>query len=155
MTRSTIMPEPASNVEWQFYGKADVGVSHDYASGIAEWNILKSHLQQYGLPEWKTACEIGCGAGRMTNAVAAEFVEVHGLDVSEDRIRQLWVFRTLHAAGSTRLKHRTFLSKAPLLISFIPCMFSSTFLVIVISSLILRSLFECCVQGECCSFTCP
>lgn len=80
--------EPTSNIEWRLFGKRDVGVSHDYEAGHEEWQVLADHLRQYGLTRWDTCCEIGCGVGRMTNAAAADFREVHALDVSADRIAQ-------------------------------------------------------------------
>jgi SAM-dependent methyltransferase len=80
--------EPVSNIEWRRLGKLDVGVSHDYGSGLAEWDSLRDHLFQYGLRFTDVACEIGCGAGRLTNAVAQDFQRVHALDVSEERIAQ-------------------------------------------------------------------
>src|SRR5438034_4972404 len=88
MTKPAMTLEPASNVEWRLFGKLDVGVSHDHEAGLAEWAILKDHLDHFGLRNWNTACEIGCGTGRMCNAVAEDFRLVHALDVSEERLNQ-------------------------------------------------------------------
>jgi SAM-dependent methyltransferase len=88
MTTTPITQEPRSNLEWRFCGALDVGVSHDYSSGLAEWTILRDHLGHYGLSRWEVGCEIGCGAGRMTNAVAQDFATVHALDVAEERLAQ-------------------------------------------------------------------
>jgi SAM-dependent methyltransferase len=83
-----IAKEPRSNLEWRLCGALDIGVSHDYSSGLAEWSILRDHLRHYGLSRWEVACEIGCGAGRMTSAVAPDFTKVHALDVAEERLAQ-------------------------------------------------------------------
>jgi SAM-dependent methyltransferase len=88
MATNPITKEPRSNLEWRFCGALDIGVSHDYSSGLAEWEILRDHLAHYGLSRWEVGCEIGCGAGRMTNAVAQHFAKVHGLDVAKERLAQ-------------------------------------------------------------------
>lgn len=77
-----------SNIEWQIYGQLDYGASHDLPAGLEEWSLLRSHLQQYGLDEMKTCMELGCGAGRLTNALAQDFAIVHALDISAERITQ-------------------------------------------------------------------
>ena len=78
----------ASNIEWQAYAELDYGASHDLAAGLAEWALLKSHLTQYGLDRMATAVEVGCGGGRLTNAVARDFDVVNALDVAPHRIEQ-------------------------------------------------------------------
>ena len=80
---------PESNIEWRLFGELDVGASHDDCSGIAEWQILRSHLNQYGLPKCDACCEIGCGAGRLTKAIADNFQTVHALDISKDRLSSI------------------------------------------------------------------
>lgn len=77
-----------SDIEWQVYGELNYGASHDLAEGIEEWSLLKSHLQHFGLNRMSTCVELGCGAGRLTAALARDFDEVHALDVSPDRIKQ-------------------------------------------------------------------
>jgi ubiquinone/menaquinone biosynthesis C-methylase UbiE len=82
------MTTASSNVEWRVYGKLDCGASHDLAAGLAEWRILREHLRQCGLTRMSQCVEIGCGGGRLTNALAGDFSVVHALDVSRDRIEQ-------------------------------------------------------------------
>lgn len=77
-----------SEIEWRVYGEADYGASHDLSAGLEEWSILRSHLRHYGLDGMSTCVEIGCGAGRLTNALAQDFTIVHALDVSPHRIAQ-------------------------------------------------------------------
>lgn len=79
---------PASNVEWRLFGKLDLGVSHDFEAGLAEWRILREHLRHYGLSRWDVCVEIGCGTGRLTNAAVEDFLWVHALDCSPERLAQ-------------------------------------------------------------------
>jgi SAM-dependent methyltransferase len=78
----------ASDIEWKVYGELDYGASHDLSAGLKEWSLLKSHLQHYGLGGMCVCVEIGCGAGRLTAALAQDFAAVHALDISPDRIAQ-------------------------------------------------------------------
>ena len=78
----------ASNIEWQTYAAQDYGASHDLPAGLAEWAILKDHLRQYGLADIRTSVEIGCGGGRLTNAIAADVPDHNALDVSPHRLDQ-------------------------------------------------------------------
>jgi SAM-dependent methyltransferase len=75
-----------SDVEWKTYGELDYGASHDLSAGLEEWSNLKMHLQQIGLSRMHTCVELGCGAGRLTNALARDFDVVHALDVSPHRL---------------------------------------------------------------------
>lgn len=78
-----------SDIEWQVYGELDYGASHDLPAGLEEWALLKSHLQHYGLSDdMRTCVELGCGAGRLTAALAQDFANVHALDISLHRIDQ-------------------------------------------------------------------
>jgi SAM-dependent methyltransferase len=77
-----------SNIEWQIYGELDYGASHDLQAGMGEWSLLRNHLWQYGLDRLTTCVELGCGAGRLTNALTQDFGIVHALDVSAERITQ-------------------------------------------------------------------
>jgi ubiquinone/menaquinone biosynthesis C-methylase UbiE len=79
---------PKSNIEWQAYGKLDYGASNELEMGIKEWKILREHLRQYGFERTGSCVEIGCGGGRLTNALAQHFDHVHTLDVSEDRLQR-------------------------------------------------------------------
>jgi SAM-dependent methyltransferase len=79
----------ASNVEWKTYGDLDYGASHDYARGLQEWALLREHLRQYGLAGHDAALEVGCGGGRLTNAVAQDFATVHACDVAPARLEQV------------------------------------------------------------------
>jgi ubiquinone/menaquinone biosynthesis C-methylase UbiE len=81
MTKASI-----SDIEWQSYGELDYGASHDLSAGFEEWSMLKNHLQQIGFAQMRTCVELGCGAGRLTNALAQDFTVVHALDVSPHRL---------------------------------------------------------------------
>jgi SAM-dependent methyltransferase len=76
----------SSDIEWQSYGELDYGASHDLSLGIEEWCMLKGHLQQVGLDRMHVCVELGCGAGRLTNALAQDFAVVNALDVSPHRL---------------------------------------------------------------------
>jgi SAM-dependent methyltransferase len=76
----------ASDIEWQTYGELDYGASHDLSLGFEEWSMLKEHLQQVGPDRMRLCVELGCGAGRLTNALAGDFDVVHALDVSPHRL---------------------------------------------------------------------
>lgn len=80
------MNRAASNVEWRAYGKLDYGASRDFDSGRREWAMLRDHLRQYGLDVHDHAVEIGCGEGRLTQALAQDFLFVDALDISESRL---------------------------------------------------------------------
>jgi ubiquinone/menaquinone biosynthesis C-methylase UbiE len=77
-----------SDLEWQVYAKLDYAASHDLAHGSAEWKVLKRHINQFGASGTLQCVEIGCGAGRLTSALAGDFERVHALDVSQERIEQ-------------------------------------------------------------------
>jgi SAM-dependent methyltransferase len=94
---------PASNQEWDAWGKLDplYGVAtipehaktgsrpwNDetfYELGAVDWSFFRSKWEQYGLTRG-TCVEIGCGAGRMTVHLARYFETVHGVDVSAGMI---------------------------------------------------------------------
>ena len=99
------MAELKSNVEWKQWGKDDplfgvaawAGKEKDgsspwtdeefYALGESDWRDFLSHWQHYGVN--KASClEIGCGAGRITKALAAYFDRVYAVDVSSDMIER-------------------------------------------------------------------
>ncbi len=89
-----------SNVEWKrwgdrdpFYGVASwPGRQRDgatpwtaeefYALGQSDWEDFRRRWVTYGLTPGRCV-EVGCGAGRMTLAMADDFAEVVGVDVSE------------------------------------------------------------------------
>jgi ubiquinone/menaquinone biosynthesis C-methylase UbiE len=57
-----------------------------YAEGTSDWADFRRHWQHY-CPELGGRClEIGCGAGRVTQALAADFREVVAIDVSADML---------------------------------------------------------------------
>jgi SAM-dependent methyltransferase len=117
--------EAGSNREWERWGEIDplfgvgswegkeVGGPNPwtdeefYGLGQRDWADFRTRWERYGLT--KGVCvEIGCGAGRMTRAMAADFEHVHGIDVSQgmlDRaakaVEGLPV--TLHLANGLRL----------------------------------------------------
>ena len=92
-----------SNAEWVFWGKTDPlwGVaSHRgwertganpwtdaefYQTGEAEWAVFRRRWERFGFDR-ESCLEIGCGAGRMTRALATTFGRVHGVDVSPGMI---------------------------------------------------------------------
>jgi SAM-dependent methyltransferase len=78
----------ASNVEWAAYARQDYGASHDVAAGLSEWAVIKDHLRQYGLERIETSVEIGCGGGRLTNAIAGDVPHHNALDLEQARIDQ-------------------------------------------------------------------
>lgn len=81
-----MMKASSSDIEWQVYGELDYGASHDLSAGFEEWSLLKNHLKQVGLNRMRTCVEVGCGVGRLTNALAQDFTVVHALDVSPHRL---------------------------------------------------------------------
>src|SRR5437763_13215093 len=59
-----------------------------YAAGRSDWEDFRSQWRHYW-PELGGACvEIGCGAGRLTAALADDFQRVVALDVSQDMIER-------------------------------------------------------------------
>ena len=94
---------PASNEEWQAWGKLDplyAVASIDehakggqdpwtegsfYQIGAVDWDFFRPNWDQYGLAPG-TCVEIGCGAGRLTAQLSRYFQAVHGLDVSASMI---------------------------------------------------------------------
>jgi len=85
-TSAIPVKQSPSNIEWQAYGRADYGASHDLNMGAQEWAVLRSQLRQYGLDGYGAAVELGCGNGRLTNSVAREFRTVMALDISAERL---------------------------------------------------------------------
>jgi len=89
-----------SNTEWRrwgtddpFYGVAtwagrDRGGANPwtaedfYALGTSDWADFRSRWVGFGV-EFGLVVDIGCGAGRLTKAMAADFRQVIGVDVSE------------------------------------------------------------------------
>ena len=92
-----------SNLEWQAWGAKDplFGVipqpgrecdssspwtdENFYETGRIDWGECVERWQKYGLNQ-DSCLEIGCGAGRMTKAIGADFRTVHGVDVAEGMI---------------------------------------------------------------------
>jgi len=93
----------ASNLEWQAWGGKDplFGVipvpgkekngaqpwtdEEFYATGRADWGEFRQRWQRFGL-NLESCLDIGCGAGRLTRAIAEDFQIVHGVDVAEGMI---------------------------------------------------------------------
>ena len=97
--------EAGSNPEWQRWGEIDPlwGVSswagkqagdadawteeEFFALGRSDWADFRQRWERYGLK--KGVClEIGCGAGRMTRAMAEDFEHVHGVDVAPGMLQR-------------------------------------------------------------------
>jgi SAM-dependent methyltransferase len=57
-----------------------------YATGTSDWAEFRDHWLQYWPELGGTCVEIGCGAGRVTQALAADFERVVALDVSAEMI---------------------------------------------------------------------
>jgi SAM-dependent methyltransferase len=92
--------QAASNAEWRrwgsddpFYGVAawegrDRGGPNPwtavdfYALGESDWQDFRSRWVSYGV-DFGRVVDVGCGAGRLTNAMLADFREVIGVDVSD------------------------------------------------------------------------
>jgi ubiquinone/menaquinone biosynthesis C-methylase UbiE len=95
--------ELKSNVEWKQWGKDDplfgvaawAGKEKDgpspwteeefYAVGESDWRDFLRHWEHYGVNK-ESCLEIGCGAGRITKALAAYFDHVYAVDVSAEMI---------------------------------------------------------------------
>jgi SAM-dependent methyltransferase len=105
MTDSTTpSAEPASTEEWRNIARVPDLYFHIlswpekkqggwtaeefYGTGESEWADFKHHWKHYSPRLGGTCVEIGCGAGRMTRALAADFDRVVALDVSADMISQ-------------------------------------------------------------------
>src|SRR5579863_2106687 len=115
---------PASNQEWDAWGKLDplFGVAtigghaktgaqpwtddSFYELGAADWTIFRSKWEQYGLIPG-TCVEIGCGAGRMTVHLARYFDLLHGVDISSGMIEYARLRApanvTFHLTGGTEI----------------------------------------------------
>ncbi len=90
----------SSNAEWRrwgdddpFYGVASWSgrqrgganpwTAEDfYALGRSDWADFRDRWSRYGI-NFGRVVEIGCGAGRLTKAMASDFASVVGVDVSE------------------------------------------------------------------------
>jgi ubiquinone/menaquinone biosynthesis C-methylase UbiE len=57
-----------------------------YSVGESDWEDFKDHWVHYAGELSGSCLEIGCGAGRITRMLAAEFDRVYAVDVSEDMI---------------------------------------------------------------------
>jgi len=57
-----------------------------YATGASDWEDFERHWRHYDPALGGTCVEIGCGAGRMTRALAGTFDRVLALDVSDEMI---------------------------------------------------------------------
>jgi ubiquinone/menaquinone biosynthesis C-methylase UbiE len=57
-----------------------------YAAGRSDWEDFRSQWRHYWPGLGGTCVEIGCGAGRLTAALADDFRRVIALDVSQDMI---------------------------------------------------------------------
>lgn len=93
----------SANVEWRRWGEIDplYGVcswpgrrrtdsnpwtdEEFYILGAADWQDYLRQWEQYGVSR-ESCLEIGCGAGRMTRAMADYFQVVHAIDISPEMI---------------------------------------------------------------------
>ncbi len=58
------------------------------AAGESDWEDFHRHWRHYDPELGGTCVEIGCGAGRVTRALASDFERVVGLDVSAEMIER-------------------------------------------------------------------
>jgi SAM-dependent methyltransferase len=73
-----------NKIDWSesdFYASGEATVAHDILSDLG-------NITQGRDPKTMRVLEIGCGAGRVTRALAKVFKEVHGVDVSDEMLRQ-------------------------------------------------------------------
>jgi len=107
-----------SNVEWQRWGRDDPfyavatwpgrdrGGSNPwtpddfYTLGHSYWADFRKRWADYGV-DLGLAVDIGCGAGRLTRSMAADFAQVIGVDVSEEMLE---VARTHISAPNVDLR---------------------------------------------------
>lgn len=66
-----------------------------YSSGRSEWQDYRAAWRRFGMPAGGRVLEVGCGAGRITACLAADFREVHALDVSPGMLE----FATRHVTA--------------------------------------------------------
>ena len=59
-----------------------------YATGESDWADFRDHWKHYGAGLGGTCVEIGCGAGRITRALATDFDRVIALDVSPEMVER-------------------------------------------------------------------
>jgi ubiquinone/menaquinone biosynthesis C-methylase UbiE len=59
-----------------------------YATGTSDWADFRRHWRHYWPQLGGTCVEIGCGAGRVTQALAGDFDRVVALDVSSEMIQR-------------------------------------------------------------------
>src|SRR5438067_572320 len=57
-----------------------------YATGRSDWSDFHRHWSHYWPELGGTCLEIGCGAGRVTHALAPDFERVVAIDVSADML---------------------------------------------------------------------
>jgi SAM-dependent methyltransferase len=70
------------------FGRRDSDDAQFYATATEVLNRLQSELSRIPLAErgaWR-ALEIGCGPGRLMRPMSRHFVEIHGVDVSDEMI---------------------------------------------------------------------
>lgn len=81
-----------ARVKARYYIATDVpdNESEFFASGEADYEAhARAFLRQKQFdPAGKTALEIGCGIGRMTRCLAAEFGEAIGIDISAEMVER-------------------------------------------------------------------
>src|SRR5580658_11040079 len=70
------------------FGKRDQDDAGFFATATETINALEAELRRVPIAErvgWK-ALEIGCGPGRLMRPMSRHFVEIHGVDVSDEMI---------------------------------------------------------------------
>ncbi len=132
------MKKPRSNREWEAWGRLDplygvaawAGRSKEESNpwtdeeffelGAADWRDFSKHWERYGL-DASSCVEIGCGAGRITKQLAAQFETVEALDVSVDMID----YARTHAEADNVRYHHSQGTDIPLADESVAAVFSS------------------------------
>ena len=94
-----------SHPDWRPEQLNDERLQAFYETGRGELNLLRRLLAQLGLglPSPGRCVELGCGVGRVTVHLAAEFGEVEGLDVSPGNLAECAQALAARGIGNVRL----------------------------------------------------
>jgi len=88
------------------FGRRDQGDEEFFATGADLVREFETELKRLPPGEWR-ALEIGCGPGRLLRPMSRHFVEIHGIDVSDEmiararaKLRDVPHAHAHHASGS-------------------------------------------------------
>src|SRR5271155_1933478 len=68
------------------FGRREQDDEEFFATGADVVRALETELRR--IPNARRALEIGCGPGRLMRPMASHFVEIHGIDISDEMIRR-------------------------------------------------------------------